>query len=129
MSLDETDNSDGEEYPALVVGETVRVHGLSVVHWEVGRFELRRRRRYRWLGDARVLCLLAPREGIAPSALDAAGVPEPENWRHHPGLRFDVVADVTPVEYGSFGHRGMLRWRLRVEEWVSVAQVDRRPGS
>ena len=127
MTSDE--RNDDDEYPVLVLGETVRVHGVYVAHWEVARFELRRRRRYRWLGDARVLCLLEPREGIADGVRDVAGVPQPDNWRLHPGLRFDVVADVTPVEYGRFGHRGMLRWRLRVEEWVSVAQVDRRTGS
>ena len=116
--------SDDRENPVLVPGETVRVHGLYTAHRDESRFEYRRRGRLRW---RRVPCLLEPRESIAPSVADAAGVSEPEDWRYLPPLYFDVVADVTPMECGHFGHLGMLRWRLRVEEWVAVSRLPRRP--
>jgi hypothetical protein len=33
-----------------------------------------------------------------------------------------VTVDVTPLEQGRFGHLGWLRWRLRVDDWVSVTR-------
>lgn len=110
------------------VGETLRVRGLYVQHWEWSRFEIPQPRRHRWFSSRPVLCRLEPREGIAPTVADAAGVWVPRD-RRNPVVYFDVVADVTPVEEGHFGHRGTLHWRFRVEEWVWVQQLDEQPGS
>jgi hypothetical protein len=33
-----------------------------------------------------------------------------------------VTIDVTPLEQGRFGHLGLLRWRLRVDDWVTVSR-------
>jgi hypothetical protein len=57
------------------------------------------------------------------------GEPLPDDWRHHSGLRFDVTADVTPLEEGRFGHRGCLHWRLLVDQWVSVSGVQNNRSS
>jgi hypothetical protein len=70
--------------------------------------------------DRHVLCELEPRIGIVSSVFQAAGMPEPQNWRHAPAVPFDLTIDVTPIEHGRFGHRGTLVWRLRVEQWVRV---------
>jgi len=99
----------------LQVGVPVRVTGVSAAHWELARFELRVGHRLR-----PVKCGLVAAPGVAADVFEAAGVPIPSDWRHHPGMRFDVVADVTPQEEGRFGHHGLQRWRLRVDRWVSV---------
>ena len=100
----------------LQVGVPVRVAGVYVAHWELPRFELRLRHRPR-----PVRCGLVTTSGDTADVFEAAGVAVPADWRHHPGLQFDVVADVTPLQEGRFGHHGLQRWRLRVDRWVSVA--------
>lgn len=104
----------------LQLGVPLTVRGVYVDHWEVPRLELRVRHRLR-----PVCCGVEAAPGVAASVFEAAGVQRPENWRFHRGVRFDVVAHVTPLEFGRFGHRGIQRWRLRVDEWVSVSA---RPG-
>jgi hypothetical protein len=110
--------SDGD----FVIGEPARVRGRYVAHWEWTRFELRQRRKR--FGSRRILCALEAADGLSATPLDVAGVNRPKDWRHHPGMSFDVVADVTPLESGHFGHRGTLHWRLRVDRWVSVSVIS-----
>lgn len=102
----------------LAIGKRTRVVGTYRAHWEMSRFEIAVR------GHRRpVVCQLVPGEDAQSGLFEAAGIELPElgTWRRHPGLVFDVIADVTPLEYGRFGHRGMCRWRLRVDGWVQVA--------
>jgi hypothetical protein len=35
-----------------------------------------------------------------------------------------VMVDATPIEHGHLGHRGTLRWKLRVDDWVEVTLVE-----
>ena len=53
-------------------------------------------------------------------SLEFIGGELPANGRHHPPLLFHVIADVTPLARGSFGHRGTLKWQLWVDRWVEV---------
>lgn len=55
--------------------------------------------------------------------IDHVGGRLPDNWRQNPGLRFEVVVDLTPLESGHFGHRGWLTWRVRVDDWLDVRLV------
>jgi hypothetical protein len=107
----------------FTVGQPVRVSGIHKMHWEWPRFEVKVRRR--WLWSQGVLCQLVAAEGLPPSPLDAIGGELPGDWRHHPPLVFHVVADVTPLAQGSFGHRGTLKWQLRVDHWVEVIQLGK----
>jgi len=105
----------------FTVGHSVRVSGIYKMHWEWPRFEVKGRRR--WLWPKCVLCQLVAAEGLPPSPLDAIGGELPTDWRHHPPLVFHVVADVTPLARGLFGHLGTLEWQLRVDRWVEVIQL------
>ena len=107
--------------PSFTVGKPVTVAGTQVMHWEWGRFEVKLSRP--WLWPQRVLCQLVAADGLPKSPLEVLGRELPGNWHHHPPLRFRVVADVTPLERGSFGHRGTLKWRLRVDRWVDVVEA------
>jgi hypothetical protein len=103
------------------IGRPVRVSGIHKMHWEWPRFEVKLARRGLW--PRAVLCELIAAEGLPASPLDVVGGTLPANWRHHAPLVFRVVADVTPLAHGSFGHRGTLKWQLRVDGWVEVAQL------
>ena len=104
----------------FTVGQARRCAGVYVMHWEIARFEVRLPRR--WLGSRTVLCELVPASGQARDPLEFLGEPLPQDWRHHPGLRFDIAVDVTPLEQGRFGHGGLLRWRLQVDDWINVSR-------
>jgi hypothetical protein len=105
----------------FVVGQPTRCSGVYVMHWEVTRFVIRVPRR--WFGSRSLRCELVPAVGGQPrNPLEFLGEPLPQDWRHHPALRFNVTVDVTPLEQGRFGHLGWLRWRLRVDDWVSVTR-------
>ena len=58
--------------------------------------------------------------------MDILGGTLPEGWRHHPGLAFDVTVDVTPLEQGSFGHLGTLKWLLRAGLHAVSARLAQR---
>jgi len=78
----------------------------------------------RGLGYGRSGCLVSSSLPMDyPTPLEVLGRELPGNWHHHPPLRFRVVADVTPLERGSFGHRGTLNWRLRVDRWDDVVEA------
>lgn len=106
----------------FVIGQPSRCSGLYVMHWEASRFEVQLSQRF--LGSRPVHCELVAAEGQPRNPLAVLCEPLPDDWRHHAGLRFDVTVDVTPLEEGSFGHRGWLRWRLRVDQWVGVVKVQ-----
>lgn len=103
----------------LLVGTPVRVSGTYVANWERAELRLYVIRPF----PNEVRCALEAHDGSAADVFKAAGVPvpSPDEWRRHCGMRFDVVADVTPLEKGHFGHMGTQRWRLRVDDWVAVA--------
>jgi hypothetical protein len=106
-----------EVVPKFRIGEAVRCSGRYFMHWEVSRFDVRQPRR--WFGSRVVHCELVD-DTAGDTLLDRVGSRLPDKWRYHPGLVFDVTMDVTPVEHGRFGHRGMIEWRLRVDHWISV---------
>ena len=111
---------------AFTAGQPTRCSGVYVMHWETARLVVFVPRR--WLGSRPVPCEVVPAaHGQPRDPLEFLGEPLPQDWRHHPGLRFDVTVDVTPLEQGRFGHGGLLRWRLRVDEWVSVSRQAQRP--
>jgi hypothetical protein len=108
-----------EPVPAsLTVGRLVRLEGRYTMHWENTHFATRLRRP--WLGHRVVLCQLEPVEDIPQSPLEVLGEELPRDWRHHPAIALDIIVDAVPLERGSFGHGGMLTWRLEVQRWVSV---------
>jgi len=91
------------------------------MHWEWDRFELRVPRR--WFGKRTVYCQLVAGDGVPETPLAVIGRQLPDDWRHHHALSFRVTADVTPLAEGSFGHRGWLRWKLRVDRWLEVVPL------
>ena len=110
---------DGPTFP---IGASARYSGRLIMHWEWPRFEIKEPRRL--LGARTVRCELVEGDEIGGSPLELIGGSLPENWRHHPGLAFNVTLDATPLARGSFGHRGTLEWRLRVDRWVSVERLQ-----
>ena len=108
----------GQRHEGFVVGRRQTVSGVYIAHWEVSYFAVRQHRPH-WPWPRQVRCRLVPRPGL-DSVFEAAGVVLPAHWRHHRGLSFDVTADVTPLEDGSFGHAGWCRWHLQAEEWIDV---------
>jgi hypothetical protein len=98
------------------IGHPIRCSGLYVLQWEWPRFEVKQPTR--WFLARLVRCELID-DGILEALLGPGGK-LPTDWRHHPPLEFDVTVDVTPAARGSFGHRGTLHWRLRVDRWVNV---------
>ncbi len=103
----------------LALDQPAVIDGRYIAHWEWTRFEIRRSR---WRGP--VMCELVAVEGVAASPLQVLGEELPDDWRHHPGLRFDVRIHATPIEEGRFGHRGTIRWKLAVRDWLHVAKHD-----
>lgn len=103
----------------LEVDAPVTVSGTYFANWEVATLRLWMMRPF----PHDVRCLLESDDGRPADVFTAAGVPvpPPNEWRHHRGLRFEVVADVTPLAKGRFGHMGIARWRLRVNDWRAVS--------
>lgn len=106
---------------AFVAGQPRRCSGVYVMHWEAARFEVRVPGRL--FGSRLIRCELVAADGQPEDPLQVLGEPLPEDFRQHAGLCFNAVVDVTPLEEGRFGHRGWLRWRLRVDRWVDVSRV------
>jgi hypothetical protein len=105
----------------LVVGESRLFDGEYIAHWEVSRFELAAPRRW-WFRRVEC-CELETRAGLATLGDVLFGAePLPENWRES-GRRFAMSFAGTVLERGHFGHIGWCRWRVRVEEWHSVAEL------
>src|SRR5205823_3807250 len=106
------------------VGRQARCTGIYFLHWEWSRFEVREPRRL--LGSRVYRCQLIDGDQLPGGPMEVLGGRLPDDWRHHRALAFDVTADVTPVEQGSFGHLGTLKWRLRVDRWVHVKPLGQR---
>lgn len=103
----------------LVVGTRVRVSGTYVANWERSELRLFVIRPF----PNQVRCALEDANGVAADVFKEAGVPVPpaDAWRRHRGMSFAVVANVTPLEMGHFGHMHAQRWRLRVDDWIAVS--------
>lgn len=100
----------------LQIGVPLRVRGEYVMHWEVAGLRIRPP----W-HRIPVLCRLETPEGRVVGGFELAGLPLPDNWRHHRGAKFDIVAVVTPLERGHWGHYGIQRWRLRLDELIEIS--------
>ncbi|WP_153542239.1 hypothetical protein [Actinomadura macrotermitis] len=105
-------DSGGLTQEELRVGYSGRFEGIYSRHWEFPRFELvvRSRRRRR-----EVLLQLESEAVPWPEVIEQAAKANPIGFS-----QYRVVVDADIVEYGRFGHRGSLRWRLSVRRWVSV---------
>lgn len=101
----------------LRIGERVAVRGAYVMNWEVSGLRLRAP----WRPHP-VLCRLETPEGRVVGGFELAGLPLPENWRHHRAVTFDMEALVTPLERGQWGHHGLQRWRLRLDELIAISK-------
>jgi hypothetical protein len=99
---------------ALTVGVQQLCTGTYRANWEHRRFVVLQPPR-RLTGLREVPCDLVDESG---RSLAPPGAHEPS--RHGPDLQLCVEVRVTPLEQGRFGHRGALRWRLRVDEWIDV---------
>lgn len=106
---------------SLVVGQQTQLTGSYLLNWEVSRLVVRLPGRWR---RRRISCQLLTGDGVSTTPLAYLGQPLPGNWRHHPGLRFNVTVDATPVAEGRFGHLGASHWQLRVDRWISVVPVN-----
>ncbi len=102
----------------MAVGVERRFDGLYFVHWEVPRFEFVSRRSLWGLLKRYERCRLSTAEGVE-SVVDKLGL----SSRDSPGQVLAVSFIGKVLERGRFGHRGWCRWRLLVQEWLTVERV------
>jgi hypothetical protein len=109
---------------SLAIGEQRQYDGIYVVNWEVARFEVVTGKRFFGLFENVERCHLVTADGVESIIDKLFGGELPDDWRHHGAVSFALSFDGCAIENGRFGHMGWCRWRVRLDKWLSVKNLD-----